>query len=66
MNKHHALKKDPGYARRHRVDKVPPSVRDKLLADVQREVDRTPAGLALGGASFMERLGDKVRRMFAA
>lgn len=66
VHKHQALAKEPGYARRHQVDKVPPSLRDKLLADVQREVDRTPAGLALGGASFIERLGDRMRRMFAA
>jgi len=66
VQKHLSMTKEPAYARRHQVERLPAWMREKVLSDVQSEVDRSPAAVAIGGASFVDLIGDKVRRLFAA
>ena len=70
VNKHRELKRIPGAARRHAVEKAPEDMEEKLAQDIQLEAMRVAPALAASAASatsdnsFMHRIGIGFRRIF--
>jgi serine/threonine-protein kinase len=65
--KHRELKSDPGRARRHAVEVTSAQNQEKLVEEVWQEAARIAPRSAVGGAaSFLERIGGGLKRLFAA
>jgi DNA-binding NtrC family response regulator len=66
VHKHRELKAVPGTAQRHSVEKTPEGTEAKLVQEIQQEAARTPAAAGrAGGASFLERIGVGLKRLFS-